>query len=94
MERSDGIWLNKFISESGLCSRREADKFIEKGLVLVNKIKAKKGDQVFVGDKVQVNGMELEPREKEEIIFIALNKPVGVVSTTEKNIRNNIIDYV
>ena len=57
MERSDGIWLNKFISESGLCSRREADKFIEKGLVLVNKIKAKKGDQVFVGDKVQVNGI-------------------------------------
>ena len=94
MERSDGIWLNKFISESGLCSRREADKFIEKGVVLVNKIKAKKGDQVFVGDKVQVNGLELEPREKEEIIFIALNKPVGVVSTTEKNIRNNIIDYV
>jgi 23S rRNA pseudouridine2604 synthase len=94
MQNNDGIWLNKFISESGLCSRREADKFIERGVVFVNKIKAKKGDQVFVGDKVQVNGHELEPREKEDIIFIALNKPVGIVSTTEKNIRDNIIDYV
>lgn len=94
MQNNDGIWLNKFISESGLCSRREADKFIERGVVFVNKIKAKKGDQVFVGDKVQVNGHGLEPREKEDIIFIALNKPVGIVSTTEKNIRDNIIDYV
>ena len=94
MLKGNGIWLNKFISESGLCSRREADKFIEKGVVFVNKIKAKKGDQVFVGDKVIVNGHELEPREKESIIFIALNKPVGVTSTTEKNIRDNIVDYV
>jgi len=94
MLKSNGIWLNKFISESGLCSRREADKFIEKGVVFVNKIKAKKGDQVFVGDTVHVNGHELEPREKEDIIFIALNKPVGVTSTTEKNVRDNIVDYV
>lgn len=94
MQKSDGVWLNKFISESGLCSRREADKFIERGVVFINKIKAQKGAQVFVGDKVHVNGHELEPHEKEDIIFIALNKPVGIVSTTERNIRDNIIDYV
>jgi 23S rRNA pseudouridine2604 synthase len=52
--------LNKFISESGLCSRREADRFIERGLVTINRRKAVIGDQVKVGDKVSVNGRELE----------------------------------
>ena len=86
--------LNKFISESGLCSRREADKFIERGLVFINKRKATIGDQVKVGDKVRVNGTELEPREGEDIVFIALNKPVGVTSTTEENVRDNIVQFV
>jgi 23S rRNA pseudouridine2604 synthase len=94
MEKQDGIWLNKYISESGFCSRREADKYIEKGLVYINKSKAQKGAQVFVGDIVRVNGLELEPRQKDEIIFIAFNKPVGIVSTTEKNVKDNIIDYI
>jgi 23S rRNA pseudouridine2604 synthase len=86
--------LNKFISESGLCSRREADKFIERGLVFINKRKATIGDQVNVGDKVRVNGTELEPREGEDIVFIALNKPVGVTSTTEENVQDNIVHFV
>ena len=86
--------LNKFISESGICSRREADKFIERGLVFINKRKATIGDQVKVGDKVRVNGTELEPREGEDIVFIALNKPVGVTSTTEENVHDNIVHFV
>jgi len=86
--------LNKFISESGLCSRREADRFIERGLVFINKRKATIGDQVKVGDKVRVNGTELEPREGEDIVFIALNKPVGVTSTTEENVHDNIVHFV
>jgi 23S rRNA pseudouridine2604 synthase len=86
--------LNKFISESGLCSRREADKFIERGLVFINKRKATIGDQVKVGDKVRVNGTELEPREGEDIVFIALNKPVGITSTTEENVHDNIVHFV
>ena len=86
--------LNKFISESGLCSRREADKFIERGLVFINKRKATIGDQVNVGDKVRVNGTELEPREGEDIVFIALNKPVGITSTTEENVQDNIVHFV
>lgn len=94
MQKSNGVWLNKFIGESGLCSRREADKLIERGVVLVNKVKAKKGDQVFPGDRVKVNGHDLEPLQKEDVIFIVLNKPIGIVSTTEKNIPDNIIDYV
>ncbi|HND45428.1 MAG TPA: S4 domain-containing protein, partial [Chitinophagales bacterium] len=76
MQKGSGVWLNKFIGESGLCSRREADKLIERGVVFINKKKAQKGDQVFAGDIVKVNGQELEPLEKEDVIFIALNKPV------------------
>ena len=85
--------INKFISESGICSRREADGFIERGLVTINKRKAGIGDQVQVGDRVVVNGMALEPRKGEDIIFIALNKPVGIVSTTE-DVKDNIIRFV
>ena len=75
--------INKFISESGLCSRREADRFIERGVVFINERKATIGDLVKVGDSVRVNGNTLEPLQGEDIIFIALNKPVGVTSTTE-----------
>jgi 23S rRNA pseudouridine2604 synthase len=88
------IRLNKFISESGLCSRREADRFIEQGHVFINGKRAAIGDQVKAGDKVRVNGHHLEPRGGEETIFIALNKPVGVTSTTEDGVQNNIIQFV
>lgn len=86
--------LNKFISQSGLCSRRDADRFIEQGNVFINGKRAGVGDRVFVGDKVVVNGQKIEPLEEELLVFIALNKPVGVVSTTEQAERNNIVDYV
>jgi len=86
--------LNKFISESGLCSRREADRFIEQGNVLINGKRANIGDRVFPGNRVTVNGHELEPREMKNTIFIALNKPAGITSTTELNVAGNIIDYV
>ena len=94
MQKGTGIWLNKFISESGLCSRRVADKYIEQGHVFINGKRAQKGDQVLNGDRVRVNGQELEPRQDEDLVFIAFNKPVGVVSTTEKNTVDNIVDYV
>jgi len=86
--------INKFISESGLCSRREADRFIERGVVFINDRKANIGDQVKPGDRVRVNGNKLEPLQGEDVIFIALNKPVGVISTTEENVRNNIVQFV
>lgn len=86
--------LNKFISDSGQCSRREADRFIEAGQVFINGRKAVVGDQVRVGDRVRVNGSELEPRQADNVIFIALNKPVGVTSTTEEGMRDNIVQFV
>jgi 23S rRNA pseudouridine2604 synthase len=63
-------------------------------LVFINKRKATIGDQVKVGDKVRVNGNDLEPREGDDIVFIAFNKPVGVTSTTEENVRDNIVQFV
>lgn len=92
--QSSSIRLNKFISESGLCSRREADRFIEQGVVFINNRQATIGDMVKAGDRVRVNGHHLEPRQGDETIFIALNKPVGVTSTTEAEVRDNIVQYV
>jgi len=86
--------LNKYISQSGLCSRRDADRFIEQGNVFINGKKAEVGDRVMPGNKVVVNGQRIEPMDEELLVFIALNKPVGVVSTTEGDERNNIVDYV
>ena len=84
--------LNKFIGESGKASRRGADKLIEEGRVKINGRKAKIGDQVKPGDEVMVNGQRL--RLARNNVYIALNKPVGITCTTEKNVKGNIIDLV
>ncbi|RYG08834.1 MAG: 23S rRNA pseudouridine(2604) synthase RluF [Chitinophagaceae bacterium] len=94
MNNNSATRLNKFISESGLCSRREADRFIEKGTVFINGKRAKIGDQVLAGDRVMVNGHNIEPKEESNFILLAFNKPVGITSTTESNVKDNIVDYV
>ncbi|SUB69136.1 Ribosomal large subunit pseudouridine synthase F [Pluralibacter gergoviae] len=86
--------LNKYISESGICSRRDADRYIEQGNVFINGKRASVGDQVMPGDEVKVNGQLIEPRDAEDLVLIALNKPVGIVSTTEDGERDNIVDFV
>jgi len=86
--------LNKYISESGLCSRRAADRFIELGQVFINGRKAKVGDKVFFGDLVSVNGNNIEPKQAENSILLAYNKPVGITSTTEANVKGNIVEHV
>ena len=86
--------LNKYISESGICSRRDADRYIEQGNVFLNGKRATIGDRVAPGDVVKVNGQLIEPRDAEDLVFIALNKPVGIVSTTEDSERDNIVDFV
>jgi len=89
-----GKRLNKFISESGFCSRREADRFIEQGVVKINGKPAVLGDQVMPGDEVLVNGRNIKPTDKEKFVFIALNKPVGIVSTTDSSEPKNMIDFI
>ncbi|QTF91214.1 23S rRNA pseudouridine(2604) synthase RluF [Halomonas sp. BM-2019] len=88
--------INKYISESGMCSRREADRYIEQGNVQIDGRRATPGDRVFPGSVVKVNGQRIEPLalEEEDLVFIALNKPVGIVSTTEPGEKANIVDFV
>lgn len=84
--------INKFISESGKASRRGADRLIEEGRVMINGKKAKIGDQVKPGDDVRVSGDQIQVSRNN--VYIALNKPVGITSTTEKNVKGNIVDLV
>ncbi|SFR54932.1 ribosomal large subunit pseudouridine synthase F [Marinobacter gudaonensis] len=94
MTTGNSTRLNKYISESGLCSRREADRYIEQGNVFINGKRAIIGDQVLPGDTVKVNGQVIEPRAEEDLVFIALNKPVGIVSTTDSAEKDNIQRFV
>ena len=94
MSPQNSLRLNKFISESGVCSRREADKLIEQGKIFVNGVKSKIGQQVCMGDKVVFNGKEIKPCRKEDLIILAFNKPPGVTCTTACDVKNNIIDYI
>lgn len=86
------ISLNKYISDTGLCSRREADKLIEAGRVVINTQVARKGNRVQSTDQVYLDGVLLKNKVKP--VYIALNKPVGIVCTTDTNEPDNIIDYM
>ena len=77
-----------------MCSRREADRYIEQGNVSLNGRRAEVGDLVMPGDTVKVNGQLVEPPEADDFVFIALNKPVGIVSTTDTSEPNNIQRFV
>ena len=87
--------LNKYLSESGACSRREADTFIEEGRVTVNGVPAVLGTQVSEGDDVRLDGDRVgTARKKVKPVYIALNKPVGITCTTERHVEGNIVDFV
>ncbi|MGG2197391.1 MULTISPECIES: 23S rRNA pseudouridine(2604) synthase RluF [Paenibacillus] len=84
--------INKYISETGLCSRREVDKLVEAGRITINGVKAELGSQVGEGDDVRIDGRPI--RAKKPAVYIALHKPVGITSTTERHVRGNIVDFV
>ncbi|HLO56239.1 MAG TPA: 23S rRNA pseudouridine(2604) synthase RluF [Saprospiraceae bacterium] len=86
------ISLNKYISETGLCSRREADKLIEAGRVKINDVVARKGNRATATDKVYIDDVLITKETKP--VYIALNKPVGIVCTTDQREPDNIIDYL
>ena len=93
--QNDGLLsLNKVISGTGFCSRREADKYIETGRVTINNKTAKKGAWVKPGDVVAVDGEKISSAKKSGPIYIAFNKPVGITSTTDLKDKSNIIDYI
>jgi 23S rRNA pseudouridine2604 synthase len=87
--------LNKFISDSGFCSRREADRYIEEGRVTINQKPAKMGATVKAGDKVAVDGEAIKSKKPtDRPIYIAFNKPAGVTTTTDPKDKTNIIDFI
>ncbi|HEY0253264.1 MAG TPA: pseudouridine synthase [Kofleriaceae bacterium] len=89
------IRLNKYLGESGQWSRREADTLIEEGRVTINGVPASLGSQVNDGDEVKVDGDVVGgARKLERPVYIALNKPIGVISTTERAVEGNIVDHV
>jgi len=88
--------LNKFISESGYCSRREADKLISANRVTINGQVPELGTKVMPGDKVAVDGKAVAamPSNKSDRVYIAYNKPIGITCTTERHVKGNIIDAI
>ncbi len=84
--------LNKYISDSGFCSRREADKYIEQCRVTINGKDADKGNRVKEGDDVRVDGEPI--KKKKQTVYLALNKPKGVTCTTDLKDKTNIIDFI
>ncbi len=91
---SDLISLNKFISSTGFCSRREADKLIEQGRVTVNDEPAYPATRVSPDDIVAIDGEPLKTKKKQLTIYIAFNKPAGITSTTDLRDKTNIISYI
>lgn len=94
MESKEGTRINKYLSEVGYCSRRASDKLIDEGRVRINGAVTEKGSKVLPGDIVSVDGKKInEP--KEDFIYLAFNKPVGIVCTTDTiREKNNIIDFI
>lgn len=84
--------INKYLSETGIVSRRGADKWIEEGKVTINGELATVGSKVEAGDVVCVDGKEV--KKEEQLVYIALNKPVGITSTTERHIKGNVVDFI
>ena len=90
-----GTRINKYLSEVGYCSRRRADRLIEEGKVTINGKIPEKGTKVGDYDQVEVEGQRIEKPTKQKNIYLAFNKPVGIVCTTDKGVEpDNIIDFI
>lgn len=89
----EGIRINKFLSEVGYCSRREADKLLEQGRITINGKIPELGTKVLPTDEVRVNG-QLVSEKDEPKIYLAVNKPAGIECTTNQSVRGNIVDFI
>jgi 23S rRNA pseudouridine2604 synthase len=88
----EGTRINKYLAEHGYCSRREADRLVEQGRVFINDVPAKMGDRVASGDQVRVHGRDKV--EKPKPVYILYHKPVGIICTTDRKKKDNIMDAV
>lgn len=88
------VRINKYLSEIGYCSRREADKLIDQGRIRINGKVPELGTKVSAGDSVSVDGIDVSNKEN-DLVYLAFNKPVGIVCTTDTRVeKDNIIDYI
>lgn len=94
MKGCDSMRINKFLSEAGICSRRGADKWIEAGRIKINGVKAELGSKVTDDDVVEVDNKVVKLNTDKGYVYIKLNKPRGITSTTERHIKGNIVDFV
>ncbi|MGB1114007.1 MAG: 23S rRNA pseudouridine(2604) synthase RluF [Flavobacteriaceae bacterium] len=93
-QQEQGVRLNKYLSEIGHCSRRAADKLIDAGRIEVNGKKVEMGQKVVPTDRIEIDGVLVENLQ-ERTIYLAFNKPVGIVCTTDTRVeKDNIIDYI
>ena len=87
--------INKYLSEFGYCSRRAADRLIKEGKVTINGMVPNIGTKVEEGDEVEVEGQRIENSRKQKKIYLAFNKPIGIVCTTDRRVeQDNIIDFI
>ncbi len=94
MSEQQAVRINKYLTEAGFCSRREADRLIDAGRVTINGKVPELGTRINTGDEVRVDGKRISP-PKEQHTYIAFNKPVGIVCTTDTRVeKDNIIDYI
>lgn len=89
-----GVRVNKFLSEAGYCSRREADKLIEQGRVTINGQIPEMGTKVLPTDEVRVNGKLINEKKTSDKIYLLFNKPIGIECTTNQSVKGNIVDYI
>ncbi|MEC9209698.1 MAG: 23S rRNA pseudouridine(2604) synthase RluF [Bacteroidota bacterium] len=95
MSNQEAVRINKYLSEIGYCSRRAADKLIEQGRVTINGEVPEMGTKISSEDQVHVNGKIVLPPKKKKMVYLAFNKPPGIVCTTDqRREKNNIIDYI
>ena len=92
MENEKGVRLNKYLADAGKCSRREADRWIEEGRVWIDGRRGMLGDRVLPGMKVTIAGDRVKRQSKP--VYIALNKPVGIVCTCDPNEPNNVVSFI
>jgi len=92
MNHPDSTRLNKAISDSGYCSRRQADTLIEQGRVTINGEATTLGDRVMPGDTVEVDGKPVHSNDN--LVYIALNKPIGITCTTDQRVKGNVVDFI
>ncbi|TAJ15020.1 23S rRNA pseudouridine(2604) synthase RluF [Marinilabiliaceae bacterium JC017] len=94
MKETQSTRINKYLSEVGYCSRRAADKLINEGRVTINGKVPEMGTKISAGDEIRVNG-KLISKPKDKPVYIAFNKPIGIVCTTDTKVeKDNIIDYI